>query len=104
MNRFHRWFCRSGVWAKILDRRLLLRALEGRDMGQDILEVGPGSSLTTDILRRRFTRDDLRSNLHSGPAAVVRTIGVPGEIICGHFADINKRDTRGRPATPPLPR
>ncbi len=53
MNRFHRWFCRSDLWGKALERELMPWALEGIELGDALLEVGPGPGLTTDRLRRR---------------------------------------------------
>ena len=55
MNRFHRWFCRSSFWRKGLSEKIMPWALETVDLGQDLLEIGPGPGLTTDILRERFT-------------------------------------------------
>lgn len=37
----------------MLDERILPWALAGVDLGNDVLEVGPGPGLTTDILRSR---------------------------------------------------
>ena len=56
MNRVHRWYCRSDFWKKHLAESLLPWALAGLDLGQDLLEVGPGPGLTTDILRQQFRR------------------------------------------------
>ena len=56
MNRFHRWFCRSAIWKKGLSRTILPWALDGVKPGQNILEIGPGPGLTTDLLRSRFER------------------------------------------------
>lgn len=53
MNRFHRWFCRSSLWRRTLAEQLLPWALDGVDLGDDLLEVGPGPGLATDVLRRR---------------------------------------------------
>ncbi len=52
MNRFHHWFCRSNRWRKTLAQRVPW-VLAGADIGQHILEVGPGPGLTTDLLRQR---------------------------------------------------
>jgi SAM-dependent methyltransferase len=51
MNRFHRWFCRSNRWRKRVGPRVTW-VLEGLALGPEVLEVGPGPGLTTDILRR----------------------------------------------------
>ncbi len=56
MNRFHRWACRSSWWRNTVAEKLLPWALKGLDLGADLLEVGPGPGLTTDILRQRATR------------------------------------------------
>jgi SAM-dependent methyltransferase len=56
MNRLHRWICRSGFWNKFLHGEMLPWALEGVDLGQNLLEIGPGPGLTTDFLRTRFER------------------------------------------------
>lgn len=56
MNRFHRWYCRSGVWKKGLTQRILPWSLDGVELGQNLLEIGPGPGLTTDYLRPRFER------------------------------------------------
>ncbi|HKX32618.1 MAG TPA: rRNA adenine N-6-methyltransferase family protein, partial [Blastocatellia bacterium] len=54
MNRFHRWYCRSGFWKKALAEGMVPWALKDLDLGSEVLEVGPGPGLTTDLLRRRF--------------------------------------------------
>lgn len=53
MNRFHRWYCRSGHWRHELHHEVLPWALEGVSLGDDVLEVGPGPGLATDVLARR---------------------------------------------------
>jgi len=54
MNWIHRHICRSAHWRKRLEEKLLPWALGGVDLGANVLEVGPGPGLATDILRRRF--------------------------------------------------
>jgi ubiquinone/menaquinone biosynthesis C-methylase UbiE len=53
MNRFHRWYCRSSQWRRKLDQTILPWALSGIELGDQLLEVGPGPGLTTDWLRLR---------------------------------------------------
>jgi SAM-dependent methyltransferase len=55
MNRIHRWLCRSNYWRTALADEILPWALKGVDLGENILEVGPGPGLTTDILRRQVS-------------------------------------------------
>jgi len=54
MNRIHRWYCRSSHWKKTLESEVLPWSLCGVDLGNDVLEVGPGPGLTTDWLRLRY--------------------------------------------------
>ena len=56
MNLVHRWLCRSARWRKVLGDIVVPWVLEGLDLGDQILEVGPGPGLTTDLLRRRTQR------------------------------------------------
>ena len=54
MNIFHRWYCNSKGWAEAM-QLYLPRMLGDVDLGDDVLEVGPGPGVTTDILRARVT-------------------------------------------------
>ena len=65
MNRMHRWICRSAFWKKLLQNEMLPWALKDVDLGQNLLEVGPGPGLTTDFLR---TRSDRMTALEVDPA------------------------------------
>jgi SAM-dependent methyltransferase len=56
MNTFHRWFCRSAYWKKTLEEKIVPWALKGIEMGDNVLEIGPGPGMTTDVLRQRFAR------------------------------------------------
>jgi SAM-dependent methyltransferase len=56
MNRLHRWYCRSGHWRRTVEERLLPWAIGGADLGPDVLEIGPGPGLTTDVLAARIPR------------------------------------------------
>ena len=56
MNWIHRQLCRSSWWRKALEERVVPWVLDGVDLGPDLLEVGPGPGLTTDLLRTRAAR------------------------------------------------
>ncbi len=56
MNRVHRWLCRSGWWRRTVENSLLPWVLKDIELGQNVLEVGPGPGLTTDVLRNRVPR------------------------------------------------
>ena len=58
MNWFHRQVCRSGRWRRRVEGELLPWALQGVELGDDVLEIGPGPGVTTDVLHgltRRLT-------------------------------------------------
>jgi SAM-dependent methyltransferase len=53
MNLAHRWLCRSAYWRKAVETYILPWVLDGLDIGANVLEVGPGPGVTTDLLRGR---------------------------------------------------
>ena len=56
MNLAHRWLCRSAYWRKAVETYILPWVLDGLDIGANVLEVGPGPGVTTDLLRGRVER------------------------------------------------
>jgi len=56
VNERHLQICASAEWAATVKLEILPWALGTRDLGQDVLEVGPGPGLTTDILRQSVAR------------------------------------------------
>jgi SAM-dependent methyltransferase len=70
MNELHLKFLASPDWANMLETDLLPWIVESGDLGDDVLEIGPGPGLTTDLLRTRVPRvtaleldDDLAAQL-----------------------------------------
>ena len=55
MNRLHRWLCRSDRWRSTVAQRLPW-AIGNIDLGPNVLEIGPGPGLTTDLLRTSVPR------------------------------------------------
>lgn len=55
MNRLHRWLCRSDGWRSTVAQRLPW-AIGNVDLGANVLEIGPGPGLTTDLLRSSVPR------------------------------------------------
>lgn len=53
MNWIHRRLCKSDKWASTVEAFILPWALDGIDLGDEVLEIGPGFGVTTDLLRRR---------------------------------------------------
>src|SRR5438067_13048103 len=56
MNERHLQLCSRAEWAETVQSEILPWALGTRDLGDDVLEVGPGPGLTTDVLRKRVKR------------------------------------------------
>ncbi|MET0236382.1 MAG: class I SAM-dependent methyltransferase [Kibdelosporangium sp.] len=50
MNLIHRKLCRSDAWVKSVRDTLLPWALDGVELGTDVLEIGPGFGATTRVL------------------------------------------------------
>jgi ubiquinone/menaquinone biosynthesis C-methylase UbiE len=75
MNRIHHWLCRSERWRKELAANVVPWVLGGVTLGSNVLEVGPGPGLTTDILRSRvaaLTALEIDSGLASSLEARMR--------------------------------
>jgi SAM-dependent methyltransferase len=56
MNKAHKEFLASPDWARMLETDLLPWLERVADLGDDVLEVGPGPGLTTDLLRQRAAK------------------------------------------------
>lgn len=56
MNRLHCWYCKSYRWKRELESDILPWSLGGIDLGDEVLEVGPGPGLTTEWLSLRCKR------------------------------------------------
>jgi hypothetical protein len=58
MNRLHRWYCQSDHWRQTVQSEILPWALHGINLGDAVLEAGPGPVVTTDWLRHRLKQLD----------------------------------------------
>lgn len=56
MNRAHRKLCSSEEWAQTTKDRILPWALEGVDLGEDVLEIGPGYGANLRVLVEQVPR------------------------------------------------
>jgi len=83
MNRLHRWYCRSDAWAAAV-RDQLPWVLRGVELGDEVLEVGPGPGLTTDLLRAKAPRiTAIEIDPHLAEALRQRTLGQGVEVVTG---------------------
>jgi 16S rRNA A1518/A1519 N6-dimethyltransferase RsmA/KsgA/DIM1 with predicted DNA glycosylase/AP lyase activity len=53
MNEQHLVLCASDEWREALTEQILPWALNDVALGDDVIEVGPGPGLTTDVFRTR---------------------------------------------------
>lgn len=53
MNSAHNLFCCSRWWGRRVERELLPWGLSGVELGDDVLEIGPGFGATTKVLATR---------------------------------------------------
>src|SRR5215472_3181740 len=84
MNRLHKWYCRSGRWSITVRDKLVPWVLDGLEPGDDVLELGPGPGVTTDLLRRwapRLTAIEIDPNL--ADRLQKRTAGTNVEVLPG---------------------
>jgi ubiquinone/menaquinone biosynthesis C-methylase UbiE len=56
MNLVHRILCSSNAWRKTVETYIIPWVLEDLDLGANVLEVGPGPGVTTELLHTRFER------------------------------------------------
>jgi ubiquinone/menaquinone biosynthesis C-methylase UbiE len=54
MNSFHRWYCGSGHWRRHLTGVILPEVVAGQELGERVLELGPGRGASTAWLAERL--------------------------------------------------
>lgn len=84
MNRLHRWYCRSEHWRRTTHGRILPWALDGIELGNTVLEVGPGPGLTTDWLRDRVKNlECLEKDATLADSLRIRLVNTNVRVQCG---------------------
>ncbi len=53
MNRIHNLLCSSSWWARVARDELVPFGVDGVELGDDVLEIGPGFGATTRVLAER---------------------------------------------------
>jgi SAM-dependent methyltransferase len=99
VNEGHVW-CGSDEWRTHVREVSIPWALGDRDLGDDVLEVGPGYGATTDVFReraRRLTAVEIDSDLAS--ALVARFDGTNVTVIEGDATSLDFDDGRFTGAT-----
>ena len=52
MNRLHHWLLNSRGWKRAVRDEIMPWGLAGVELGENVLELGPGPGITTDVLRQ----------------------------------------------------
>jgi SAM-dependent methyltransferase len=93
MNENHARVCTSSEWAQYLQTEVLPALAAGVDLGDDMLEIGPGPGAATEWLRHQVSR--LTSvELDQEAAALLREryAGTNVEIVVGSGTDLSYPD------------
>jgi SAM-dependent methyltransferase len=56
MNEVHLQLCSSPEWREVVETQILPWALDDVALGDDVIEVGPGPGITTEVLSTRVAR------------------------------------------------
>ena len=88
MNEAHLKFLASDQWAEMLKTELLPWVEHVGDLGEDVLEIGPGPGRTTDLLRERAKRvTAVEMDAHLAGELRARLAGTNVEVITGDGTD-----------------
>src|ERR1700722_6359542 len=100
MNRTHLEYLASSEWADRLQTELLPWLESTIQLGDDVLEIGPGPGLTTDLLRQRVTAvTAVEVDADLAAALKVRLAGTNVEVIFGDGTELPLPDDRFSAAT-----
>ena len=88
-------FCASPEWRRMVEEMILPVALKGVDLGDDVIEIGPGPGFTTDVLRQQtaaLTAVEIDPVL--ADALTARLAGTNVEIVLGDATALGLPDSR----------
>jgi ubiquinone/menaquinone biosynthesis C-methylase UbiE len=95
MNQAHLEFCASAQWRQMVEETILPEALRGVSLGDDVIEVGPGPGLTTDVLRNHAARlTALEFDPDLAEALARRLAGTNVDVVCGDATAMDLPDKR----------
>jgi SAM-dependent methyltransferase len=83
VNSIHRWYCNRESWKRHVREEVVPPAIEGVDLGDDVLEVGPGFGPATEVLSERTERLTALEIDRKLAAALRRRLGERAEIVQG---------------------
>jgi len=94
VNYLHHWLCHSGHWKKVVHERVPW-VISNSNLGSDVLELGPGPGLTTDLLKQsvqRLTAIELDAEMASSLRARLQESNV--DVVTGDAAAMPFPDAR----------
>jgi ubiquinone/menaquinone biosynthesis C-methylase UbiE len=84
MNALENWFCATGFWRRVTQKRLLPWIVSGSTLGDHVLELGSGPGAGTQELRRRAPRVTSLEYSHTFAANLAaRNISTNGSVLQG---------------------
>ena len=93
VNEEHQQLCSSQEWASYLQAEVLPRLLAGVELGEDMLELGPGPGGATELLRRRVRRlTALELDEDAAGALAARHAGDNVRVVHGDCTNTGMRD------------
>jgi SAM-dependent methyltransferase len=95
VNREHLELCASTEWRDLLRDEIFPYATSGARLGDDVLEIGPGPGVTTDLLRHqadKVTAVEVDAELATALAA--RLAGTNVTVVHGDATDLQFEDGR----------
>ena len=88
MNETHLTFLASPAWAEQLKQEVLPWIASAGELGDDVLEIGPGPGLSTDLLRERVAHvTAVEVDEQLAAALQERLAGTNVDVLCGDGAD-----------------
>jgi SAM-dependent methyltransferase len=95
MNEEHLQLCASPEWAEIVETQIIPWTLDGLDLGDDLIEIGPGPGRTTDVLRTRVARlTAVEIDPALAAALATRMAGTNVEVVQGDATQVDLPEGR----------
>jgi SAM-dependent methyltransferase len=94
VNRIHNLYCSSDRWARAAERELLPWGLDGVELGDDVLEIGPGFGATSRVHARRPGRLSILELEESYCEHLRRELGERAEVVQGDATRMPFPDAR----------
>jgi ubiquinone/menaquinone biosynthesis C-methylase UbiE len=94
VNVAHNVICSSGWWARRVERELLPWGLKGCELGEDVLEIGPGFGATTRVLARQLQKLTVLELDHGYCDRLRRSLGDRVTVVQGDATQLPFEDGR----------